>query len=95
MSDKAIPHPSVFVEARRLELIKGYRVHESRTPAKPVRVVTPSQTVGPFYPQALIHPRVAQSCISHNRRIGKFSKCRCPIKWRHPIRNISPPTENC
>ena len=56
MSDKAIPHPSVFVEARRLELIKGYRVHESRTPAKPVRVVTPSQTVGPFYPQALIHP---------------------------------------
>ncbi len=56
MSEKSIPHPSVFVEARRLELIKGYRVHESRTPAKPVRVVTPSQTVGPFYPPALIHP---------------------------------------
>lgn len=54
MADKPIPHPSVFVEQRRLELIKGYRVHESRTPGKPVRVVTPSQTVGPFYPQALI-----------------------------------------
>jgi protocatechuate 3,4-dioxygenase, beta subunit len=56
MSEKPIPHPSTFVEQRRLELIKGYRVHESRTPAKPVRVVTPSQTVGPFYPQALIGP---------------------------------------
>lgn len=55
-SDKTIPHPSVFVEQRRLELIKGYVVHESRTPAKPVRVVTPSQTVGPFYPAALIGP---------------------------------------
>ena len=54
MSDKTIPHPSVFVEKRRLDLIKGYVVHESRTPSKPVGVVTPSQTVGPFYPQALI-----------------------------------------
>src|SRR3954469_14025837 len=56
MTDKPIPHPSVFVEKRRLERIKGYRVHESRTPDKPVRIVTPSQTVGPFYPQALIGP---------------------------------------
>lgn len=56
MADKPIPHPSVFVDERRLERIKGYRVHESRTPDKPVRVVTPSQTVGPFYPQALIGP---------------------------------------
>ncbi len=54
MSDKTIPHPVTFVEKRRLELIKGYRVHESRTPAAPVRVVTPSQTIGPFYPQALL-----------------------------------------
>ena len=56
MADKPIPHPSVFVEKKRLELIKGYRVHETRTPQRPVGVVTPSQTVGPFYPQALIGP---------------------------------------
>jgi len=56
MTDKTIPHPSVFVDKKRLELIKGYRVHETRTPDKPVGVVTPSQTVGPFYPQALIQP---------------------------------------
>jgi protocatechuate 3,4-dioxygenase beta subunit len=56
MSEKPIPHPSVFVCERRLERIKGYRVHESRTPDKPLRVITPSQTVGPFYPQALIGP---------------------------------------
>lgn len=54
MAEKPIPHPSTFVDRRRLELIKGYRVHETRTPAEPVRVVTPSQTIGPFYPQALI-----------------------------------------
>ena len=56
MTEKTIPHPSVFLAKRRLELIKGYRVHETRTPDKPVRVVTPSQTVGPFYPVALIGP---------------------------------------
>lgn len=56
MNDKAIPHPSVFVDKKRLERIKGYVVHESRTPGKPVGIVTPSQTVGPFYPQALIQP---------------------------------------
>jgi len=56
MSEKPIPHPSVFVEKKRLERIKGYRVHETRTPERPVGVVTPSQTVGPFYPQALIGP---------------------------------------
>jgi protocatechuate 3,4-dioxygenase beta subunit len=49
-----LPHPSVFVEAKRLETIKGYRVHESRTPAKPVRVVTPSQTIGPFFALGLV-----------------------------------------
>ena len=56
MTRKTIPHPSVFVDKRRLELIKGYVVHESRTPSKPVRVVTPSQTVGPFFPAALVGP---------------------------------------
>ena len=43
-SEKSIPHPSVFVEARRLEMIKGYRVHESRTPAKNTRC--PSSSTG-------------------------------------------------
>lgn len=56
MTENPIPHPVTFVDRRRLELIKGYRVHEARTPAETVRVVTPSQTVGPFYPQALIGP---------------------------------------
>jgi protocatechuate 3,4-dioxygenase beta subunit len=50
----AIPHPSVFLDAKRLERIKGYRVHESRTPDKPVRVVTPSQTIGPFFALGLV-----------------------------------------
>lgn len=55
MSDDApIPHPKAFVDEARLELIKGYRAHEKRTPAKPVRVVTPSQTIGPFFHLGLI-----------------------------------------
>jgi protocatechuate 3,4-dioxygenase beta subunit len=49
MAEKLNPHPSVFLAEKRLELIKGYRVHESRTPSKPVHVVTPSQTIGPFF----------------------------------------------
>ena len=54
MADKKPwPHPSTFLEEKRLARIKGYVVHESRTPDKPVRVVTPSQTVGPFFPLAL------------------------------------------
>jgi protocatechuate 3,4-dioxygenase beta subunit len=53
---KEIPHPATFVSKKRLELIKGYRVHEQRTPAKPVRVLTPSQTLGPFFSPALIRP---------------------------------------
>jgi protocatechuate 3,4-dioxygenase alpha subunit len=52
-SKDTIPHPSVFLDAKRLERIKGYRVHESRTPEKPVRVVTPSQTIGPFFAYGL------------------------------------------
>jgi hypothetical protein len=35
---KEIPHPSSFVSKKRLDLIKGYRVHEKRTPSKPVIV---------------------------------------------------------
>ncbi len=51
---KPHPHPSVFVDKKRLELIKGYRVHESRTPSKPLPV-TPSQTLGPFFSLGLVH----------------------------------------
>jgi protocatechuate 3,4-dioxygenase beta subunit len=54
MTEKTLPHPSVFVEAKRLERIKGYRVHERRTPERQVRVVTPSQTIGPFFNIGLI-----------------------------------------
>jgi protocatechuate 3,4-dioxygenase beta subunit len=54
MADAIIPHPSVYFDKRRLELIKGYRVHEKRTPERPVRVLTPSQTIGPFFPRSLI-----------------------------------------
>jgi protocatechuate 3,4-dioxygenase beta subunit len=53
---KPDPHPSVYLGKKRLALIKGYRVHEQRTPAKPVRVATPSQTLGPFFALGLIRP---------------------------------------
>lgn len=53
---KPIPHPSVYLDEKRLERIKGYRVHEQRTPSKPVRVATPSQTLGPFFALGLIQP---------------------------------------
>lgn len=43
------PHPFIYLSKKRLELIKGHRVHESRTPSRPVIVVTPSQTIGPFF----------------------------------------------
>ncbi len=49
MAEKPHPHPSVFLGEKRLEIIKGYRVHEARTPSGAVRVVTPSQTIGPFF----------------------------------------------
>src|SRR5437870_2405637 len=53
MKQPHLPHPSVFVDKRRLELIKGYRVHQKRTPGHPL-IVTPSQTIGPFFAPALI-----------------------------------------
>jgi len=55
-SKAPIPHPTSFVDSKRLELIKGYRVHEQRTPSKPVHVITPSQTLGPFFSLGLIQP---------------------------------------
>jgi protocatechuate 3,4-dioxygenase, beta subunit len=54
VSKDPIPHPSTFAPKKRLELINGYKVHESRTPGRPVGVLTPSQTIGPFFPKALI-----------------------------------------
>ena len=54
MSRKEFPHPCVFVDRKKLELIKGYRVHEARTPARAVRVLTPSQTIGPFFALGLV-----------------------------------------
>jgi protocatechuate 3,4-dioxygenase beta subunit len=54
MSETMIPHPSIYLSKKRLELIKGYVVHETRTPSRPVAVVTPSQTIGPFFPKALL-----------------------------------------
>jgi protocatechuate 3,4-dioxygenase beta subunit len=54
MGKKLLPHPSTLLDKKRLELIKGYRVHEVRTPSRPVRVITPSQTIGPFFSPDLI-----------------------------------------
>jgi protocatechuate 3,4-dioxygenase beta subunit len=56
MTEKTLPHPSVFVDKKRLERIKGYRVHEARTPERALGMVTPSQTIGPFFAPALIRP---------------------------------------
>lgn len=52
---KLLPHPSTFVSRKRLELIKGYRVHETRTPDRALPVITPSQTIGPFFALSLVH----------------------------------------
>lgn len=54
MTETAIPHPSTYLPKKQLELIKGYRVHEHRTPSRPVSVATPSQTIGPFFPKAIL-----------------------------------------
>jgi protocatechuate 3,4-dioxygenase beta subunit len=56
MAKSDLPHPTSFADKKRLELIKGYRVHEARTPSKPVHVITPSQTLGPFFSLGLIQP---------------------------------------
>lgn len=54
MSSKSNPHPSVFLGEKRLSEIRGYVVHESRTPSKALQVVTPSQTIGPFFALGLV-----------------------------------------
>lgn len=53
MASETILHPSIYVDKKRLELIKGYRVHEQRTPVRPLPL-TPSQTIGPFFNLGLI-----------------------------------------
>jgi len=54
MASKPHPHPSIYLGEKRLQRIKGYRVHESRTPGSAVRVLTPSQTIGPFFALGLV-----------------------------------------
>ena len=54
MTGKPNPHPSTFLGEKRLQRIKGYTVHESRTPDSAVRIVTPSQTIGPFFALGLV-----------------------------------------
>jgi protocatechuate 3,4-dioxygenase beta subunit len=57
MSKKTpFPHPSEFVARERLALIKGYVVHESRTPTRELPVLTPAQTIGPFFPKGMVRP---------------------------------------
>ena len=48
------PHPVVFVDPKRLDLIKGYVLNEQRTPGAGRLVCTPSQTIGPFFPVELL-----------------------------------------
>ncbi|TAK82076.1 MAG: protocatechuate 3,4-dioxygenase subunit alpha [Betaproteobacteria bacterium] len=55
-SESFLPHPSIFLGKERLKLIRGYRVHEQRTPSQALLVVTPSQTIGPFFSGGLVRP---------------------------------------
>jgi protocatechuate 3,4-dioxygenase beta subunit len=50
------PHPSQFVDRERLARIKGYVIHETRTPSRELPVLTPAQTIGPFFPRAMVRP---------------------------------------
>jgi len=51
---RSIPHPNTFADPHRLSLIKGYVLHEKRTPGRKLPIVTPHQTIGPFHPRFLI-----------------------------------------
>ena len=50
------PHPTLYAGRERLALIKGYVVHEHRTPSRELPIVTPQQTIGPFFPRRLVRP---------------------------------------
>lgn len=54
--DDVLPHPTSFDSTERLAQIKGYVLNERRTPARKLPVVTPHQTIGPFYPHHLVRP---------------------------------------
>ena len=54
--DDVLPHPTSFDSSERLAQIKGYVLNERRTPARNLPVVTPHQTIGPFYPHHLVRP---------------------------------------
>ncbi|MDO8279199.1 MAG: hypothetical protein Q7T63_13845, partial [Burkholderiaceae bacterium] len=54
--DDVLPHPTSFDSSERLAQIKGYVLNERRTPARKLPVVTPHQTIGPFYPHHLVRP---------------------------------------
>ena len=56
--DDVLPHPTSFDSSERLAQIKGYVLNERRTPARKLPVVTPHQTIGPFYPHHLVRPGV-------------------------------------
>ena len=56
MTEAPLPHPSVFLGQQRLKVIRGYRVHEQRTPSQDIHVITPSQTIGPFFGVGLVRP---------------------------------------
>ncbi len=85
------PHPSTHLGKRRLETIRGYVVNEKRTPSDEVLVVTPSQTIGPFFPRALLRdedrdltrtdrtgPRAAGEVIHVHGRISDEEGCAVP-----------------
>jgi protocatechuate 3,4-dioxygenase, beta subunit len=50
------PHPAQFVDRERLALIKGYVIHERRTPSRELPILTPAQTIGPFFPKGMVRP---------------------------------------
>lgn len=56
MTEAPLLHPSVFLGQQRLKVIRGYRVHEQRTPSQDIHVITPSQTIGPFFGVGLVRP---------------------------------------
>jgi protocatechuate 3,4-dioxygenase beta subunit len=56
-SKKALfPHPSSYADRERLALIKGYVMQERNTPSRALPIITPHQTIGPFFPRHLVRP---------------------------------------
>ena len=68
MTEAPLPHPSVFLGQQRLKVIRGYRVHEQRTPSQDIHVITPSQTIGPFFGVGLVRPGDEDQMIARTRR---------------------------